>query len=328
MQPAGIRGLWNSPAGLSATAVPTGTKLNRDLAIGRLGVGGVPMADAAIVSTAPLLGAYMSEGNNTMVRLEKQLNRPINIGVAFTDHTNPNIAANTFPFDLQWPGPRKLVLSHALIGFGWDMATTAAGAHDADYAQAVTNLVPWKERILSIRIGWEFNVNNSYPWTIGASGGTNQSAANYAACFNRFARMIREQMPGVLIDWCPLSDHTLPDAWYPGDDVVDIIGNDVYCKQAFHANSFAPFLYQTAGLLWQEKFAQTHGKLMSYPEWAIDYTSGAAWISRMAEWMMRPRSAGRVIYQCYWNSDDVVTTALDSKPLNLAAYQAAFAELS
>lgn len=326
MQRKGIRGTWNSPAGLSVTATPTGTKTDRDLAIGRLQVGGVPMADARIMSSGPLLGAYVNDGPPNMGKFELQLNRPIDIAVAFTDSNNPDITANTYPFDLQWPGSRKLVLSHALIGFGWDMAVSAAGGHDADYSAAVDNLVPWKERILAIRPGWEFNANNSYPWTIGGAGGTNQTAANYAASFQRFASYIREKLPGVLIDWCPLSDHTLPDAWYPGDEYVDVIGNDVYCKQAFHANSFRPFLTQTAGLYWQEKFASVHGKLMSYPEWAIDYTSGAAWIKAMAEWMHRPRAC-RVAYQCYWNSNDIVNSALTSKPLNLAAYKAAFAEL-
>lgn len=327
MQRKGIRGTWLSPAGLSLISEPTGLKLDRDLAIGRIDAGGTLLADSHMLSTDPILGAFTESPNNdplAIVKFEAQLQRPIDLVTAFTD--NVQLESNTFPFDVQWPGARKLIISQTLTEPGWNMATTAAGAHDAEYQQAVDNLVPWKERILAVRIGWEFNANGGYPWSIGGSG-TNQSAANYALCFHRFALMFRKAMPGVLIDWCPLSDHTIPDAWYPGDDVVDIIGNDVYIKQAFHANSFDVSLAQTAGLLWQESFAQAHGKLMGYAEWATDYTDGSEWIRKMAEWMRRPRSAGRVLYQSYWNSDSVVSAALTNKPLNLAAYKAAFAEL-
>jgi hypothetical protein len=324
MQRKGIRGTWNSPAGLKPDAVPTGALVDRDMVVGRMLSAGAPIVDSRMFTTDPILGVYLA--SEDMGRFEQQLNRPISAVTAFTDSNNPDITANDFPFWLQWPGDRKLILSHALIGFGWDMADSASGAHDADYQQAVDNLIPWKDRILSIRIGWEFNVNNGYPWSQGGAGGSNQTPTNYADSFNRFATKIREGLPGVLIDWCPLADHALPDPWYPGDDVVDVIGNDVYVKQAFHSNSFSQVLNWSAGLNWQEQFAQAHGKLMGFAEWAIDYTDGARWIQQMSEWMKRPR-ANRVVYQAYWNSNDVVSTKLDDLPLNLAAYKAAFAEL-
>jgi hypothetical protein len=322
MQRKGLRGTWFSPTGLTPDGVPTGTKVDRDMAIGRMDSCGVPQVDSALITTDPILGAYL-DGQELMPRMESQLNRPINMAVAFTDNTT--LSANDFVFWLQWPGSRKVVVSQTLTQPGWDMNLSAGGTYDAVYSAAVDNLVPYKDRILAVRIGWEFNVNGGYPWSIGGAG-SNQTPANYAASFNRFALMFRERLPGVLIDWCPLWDHTLPDAWYPGDDAVDVIGNDVYVKQAFHANSFTPVLYGTAGLLWQEQFAQAHGKMMSFPEWAIDYANGADFIMKMAEWMRKPRSS-RVLYQGYWNSNSAVSTALDDLPLNLAAYKAAFAEL-
>lgn len=325
MQRKGIRGTFRNPAGYTPAAEPTGTNIDRDLAIGRMNVGGSPIADALMFSTDPIFAAYTDPSDITL--FEQQVNRPIKVVCAFTDSNNPDVRVNTFPFDLQWPGDRKLILSHALIGYGWDMNDSASGFYDADYQQAVDNLLPWKDRILSVRIGWEFNASGGYPWSPGGAGGSNQTAANYAASFNRFASMFRETLPGVLIDWCPLSDHALPDPWYPGDDVVDIIGNDVYVKQAFHPNSFAFSLGTAAGLTWQESFAQAHGKLMGFAEWATDYADGATWITRMAEFMRRPRAVGRVIYQSYWNSNNIVTTALDDKPINLAAFKAAFGEI-
>lgn len=301
-------------------------KLDRDMAIGRMHVGGVPTVDSQYINTGPLLGIFCESTNNDPAivnRFEKDINRPVDLVTGFSD--NGDLTINDFVFYLQWPGPRKVIISQTLSNPGWDMAVAAAGGHDSEYQQAVNKLIPWKHRILSVRIGWEFNANGGYPWSIGGAG-SNQTPANYAAAFHRFATMFRAGLPGVLIDWCPLSDHTIPDAWYPGDDVVDVIGNDVYVKQAFHPNSFAATLATPAGLLWQEQFASAHGKLIGYPEWAIDYTDGSAWIQAMAEWMMRPR-ANRCIYQSYWNSNSVVGTYLNDKPLNLAAYKAAFGEL-
>lgn len=329
MQRRGIRGAWRRTAGRTPDGEPTGTVVDRDLRFGRMDVGGMSLCDQRHMSTDPIFAAYTASLNinpSEIARFEQHMNRPIDAVVAFTDHNNADVASNDWPFYLQWPGTRKLILSHALIGFGWDMDDSASGVHDSDYIQAANNLVPWRDRILSIRIGWEFNVDNGYPWSQGGTGGSNQTPANYAASFARFASKIRERLPGVPIDWCPLADHPLPDDWYPGDEYVDIIGNDVYVKQAFHSNNFSQVLGWTAGLYWQEAFATQHGKLMSYPEWAIDYTNGSDFIQKMSEWMRKPR-ASRVLYQGYWNSNDVVSTKLDDKPLNLAAYKAAFAEL-
>lgn len=325
MQRKGIRGWWRSTAGNKPTDVPSGAKLDRDLAIGRMEVGGVPMADSRRISSAPIIAAY-TDSPADMTKFEGQLNRPVDVAVAFTD--SDTIQSNDFPFWLQWPGTRKLILSQCLIANGWDMATTATGAHDSDYAEAADKIAEWQDRILSVRIGWEFNVTGGYPWTVGGPGASNQTAARYQACFHRFATMIRDRAPGVLIDWCPLADHVLPDPWYPGDDVVDIIGNDVYTKEEFHSGSFDDVLDWDAGLIWQEKFAQAHGKLMGFAEWATDYDGGIAedFIKKMAAWMQRPR-VNRVVYHGYWNSNQVVSTKLDDKPLNLAAYKAAFAEL-
>lgn len=322
----GLRGAWLNPSGLKPDGVPTGAKIDRDLAIGRLDVGGSLLVDSRHLSTDPILGAYTESLNNdpsVISRFEQQLARPIDLVVGFTD--NATLEANDFVFWLQWPGSRKIVVSQCLTEPGWNMVDAYSGGHDAEFDAAVANLLPYRDRIMSIRIGWEFNVNNGYPWSQGGSG-TNQTPANYALAFARFARKFRSAMPGIPIDWCPLMDHPAADPWYPGDDVVDIIGSDVYVKQAFHANSFDVALDATSGLRWQESFASAHGKLMSIPEWGIDYTDGSVFIRKMAEWMRRPR-VSRVLYQSYWNSNSVVNTALDNLPLNLAAYKAAFAEI-
>lgn len=323
MQRKGIRGTWSSPAGISPRAEPTGTKLDRDLRIGRLDVGCVPQVDSYLLTTDPLLGAYVGPQTG-FARMESQINRPINVAVSYTDAAN--IVANVFVFEDMFPGSRKLILSQTLTQPGWDMDDSASGVYDSLYEQAMQNLVPWKHRMLSLRIGWEFNAHD-YPWAVGGAG-SNQTPANYAASFARMAGFARKYLPGVPIDWCSVWDHDLPDPWYPGDEFVDIVSSDMYVRSAFHPHNFEQLLTGTAGLHWMESFANTHGKLMAFPEWATDYDDGADIINAMVEWMRRPR-VNRVLYQCYWNSNEAsIGSALDDKPINLAAYKAAFAERS
>lgn len=320
MQRHSIRGVWNNPAGKQMVDPPIGTPVARDIKYGRLHTLGTPTIGATFASTGPLcLGC--GGDSDAAALLEKDLQRPLDGAVAFTD--NSTIEANDFVFWLQWPGSRKLVVSQTLTEPGWDMAATAGGSHDGEYQDAVDNLLPYADRILAVRIGWEFNVTGGYPWTIGGSG-TNQSAANYAACFRRFAKKFREKMPHVLIDWCPLADHNVPDAWYPGDEYVDIIGNDVYQKQAFHSDSFQQVLEWNAGLYWQEKFASAHGKMMGFPEWATDYDT-QTFVYRMAEFMYRPRQV-RVAYQGWWNTTDSFSSAFKDLPNNYRAYKEMFGE--
>jgi hypothetical protein len=272
------------------------------------------------LTTGPAIAMFVDDEAAAQA-VEAELGRPLDAVVAFTDHTNVDIAENTFPFETQWPGDRKLILSHCLSVDGWDMDEAGDGTHDADYQEAVDNLVPYRDRIFSLRIGWEFNATGGFPWAIGGAG-TNQSAANYVLAFNRFARMVREAMPEVLIDWCPLWDQADPDPWYPGDDVVDIIGNDVYLKQAFWTDQFYDALFNTdAGLTWQESFAQTHGKLMAIAEFGSDFNTGT-WVTSMLKWMQRPRAA-RVLYHGYWNSAQSFDSSFETYPVNAAAYYAA-----
>jgi beta-mannanase len=99
---------------------------------------------------------------------------------------------------------------------------------------------------------------------------------------------------------------TWGEAAYPGDQHVDIIGLDIYNKK--QGKNPPPF--QTT---WQRKLlpaleshlqlARTHGKPVSYAEWANGSVDEPAYIANMAEWFNRlPASGpGKLTYQCYFN---------------------------
>jgi hypothetical protein len=272
------------------------------------------------ITSEPILGQYVGfpTDNSKVAAFEASLGRPLDYTLAFTDANN--IQSNIFA--LQSDTTRRMVISQCLIAPGWDMAATAAGSHDSDYDNASFFLSAYADRVVSIRIGWEMNFPNGYPWSIGGSG-VNVTKANYIACFRRLVDFFRQRMPDVPIDWCPGFDQEA-ETWYPGDDYVDIIGSDIYLKQAFYSDNFNNVYSAISGLRWLDKFSSSHGKMISVPEWSGDYNSGVL-INGMAKWLRRPR-ANPVIYHSYWNSTDSFNGLLTNYPNAAAAYYANFGD--
>lgn len=290
-----------------------------DLPIGNMRQQGSANNNGLFLSSDPALGQYPSgPDDGSLAPFEKLLGRKLDYILGFGD-TN-TLDSNTFRFD-DWPG-RRLVMSLCLIAPGWDMAATAAGAHDAIYQSSAARLAPFVDRIVSLRPGWEMNING-FPWGgTGSGGATNVNAANYVLCFQRYVNYLREAMPGALIDWCP-NFGADPTTWYPGDEYCDVIGLDAYMNSAFFpGDSWGSIFESPFGLRWLDGFSSTHGKFMSLPEWATNFNTGN-YITPMAAWLKRPR-ANRCLYQSYWNSNDSFTGKLSGYPVAQAAYLKAF----
>lgn len=289
-----------------------------DTALGNTRPQGQVNFTGKFATTDPAIGQYPSFPPNgtdvTFIESPQGLNRPLDYFLAFTD---PNLI-NSSIFALQTIPNRRLIVSQCMSAPGWDLAVAAAGGHDADYIAAATNLAPYADRIVSVRIGWEMNVTG-YPWTAGGTG-SNQTQANYIATFKRMSNYMRELLgPDVLIDWCPLfgTDAT---SWYPGDEFVDVIGMDIYNQAAF-PQSWDSMYESAGGLRWLDGFSSSHGKFISIPEWGCDRNNAAGvdFVSKMGRWLKRPR-ANRVLYHSFWNSDDSFVGRLAHNPLLQAEY--------
>jgi hypothetical protein len=126
-----------------------------------------------------------------------------------------------------------------------------------------------------------------------------------------------------------------PDRAYPGDDVVDVIGSDVYNEywSPTLADPRVRFLWlvnQPFGLKWLRDFAAAHGKPTAYSEWGSgtrpDGHGGGDdphFIESMAGWF---RQTGP-LYQSYW---EVAGSGYDDRlsqgrhPRAASAYREAF----
>jgi hypothetical protein len=147
---------------------------------------------------------------------------------------------------------------------GGTNAQGAAGAYDAGIIQFAKNIAAnakLQANQMLVRVGREMN-GDWYKWSAIAD------PASYIAFFRRIVGLLRQYAPGVRIVWCTslgTSKGFNPENAYPGDDVVDFVGSDVY--DFYWANpSAAPqarwnqLLTEGYGLNWLAGMSSKHGK--------------------------------------------------------------------
>jgi hypothetical protein len=226
-----------------------------------------------------------------------------------------------------WAGSgRRLVLGVAMLPEDDESATMSAGAagdYDFHFKALAERLVADGEQDAILRVGWEFNLRESR-WFTADEDDFKSYWRNIAAVMNT--------VPGskFLLDWNVNNGRGPVDAksYYPGDDVVDIIGVDAYdvsgdaypypkscdagCRTSRQTRAWDRDIFGGEhGLSSWRTFAQQHGKPMSLPEWGLwarpDGTGGGndpAYVRRMHDFIVDP--ASNLAYQAYFefNGDD------------------------
>jgi hypothetical protein len=187
------------------------------------------------------------------------------------------------------------------------LARGARGDYDAYFRSIGEAIVAAGFRTAVIRIGWEFN-GGWYPWA------AKPAPDDFVAFWRRIVVAMRA-VPGqsFRFDWCPSwgMQQIAPDRVYPGDDVVDIIGLDIYNASWTPATAdpvarWRSFVDEPFGLRWQSDFARAHHKAVSFPEWGTGTRPDGHgpgddpyFVTRMAAWI----AAQHALYQDYWNYD-------------------------
>ncbi len=164
------------------------------------------------------------------------LDRPVD--VAGTTITTTSYIGSGMPYTTSGGAYPLLEVSFPLLSiFGEsnaldDMSKAASGAYDATYTQMAEALAAWKNPLLSVRIGWEFN-GNWYTWSNGV--GPSATYANYVAAFQRAAAIVKAKNPNALIQWCVAWGQPDPTPYWPGaydaqsnPGGVDVISMDFY----------------------------------------------------------------------------------------------------
>ena len=226
----------------------------------------------------PAFGVYEGPGTGGTARipgLTQWLGRaPDRALDFFANDTWPSLESDAAWTCYSWSPPATgavvpaMTFSVPLTVNGTSLADVAAGLHDSSFLSVARSLVTYNWGHSVVRLGWEFN-GGWMPWA------ADQNPAAYVAAYRHVVALMRS-VPGAefTFDWCTSwgPNSTAPDSVYPGDDVVDIIGMDVYNRYYSPADSnpqnrWQMFLTAPYGLNWLVSFAALHGKSISIPEW-------------------------------------------------------------
>ncbi len=226
---------------------------------------------------------------------------------------------------------RQLVISQSLfpsslVGSDW-LVAGAAGEFVAHARALARNLVAAGLGGSVIRLAEEAN-DTASPYAIG-------STPVQWALWRRFWRvtvLAMRSVPGAhfLFDWC-VNAYWRPiplRAWYPGDDVVDIVGIDAYDMGVPVGEDRWRRIYTEAdGIRAVLRFAAAHGKPVSLPEWGLaprgapGFGGGddPAYVDGIAQ-VVRDNP---VAYEAYFYNRQA-SELLRTSPRSLAAYRRHF----
>jgi hypothetical protein len=203
---------------------------------------------------------------------------------------------------------RNVVWSVPLTVKGTALADVANGGHDAEFEAAAKAIAEAQPRAI-IRLGWEMNLQ-SMAWF--AKG----QEADYIGAFRRVVGIFRRYSNDFRYDWCPGwgPQDSAADLAYPGDDVVDYVGLDVYdFKYDGSTQERWSKFYKKAsfGLEWHRDFAIQHGKLMSFPEWGVgNFGDNPFFVQQMHDWFVA--NGKNIAYAAYFDVNGLWPTQIDN----------------
>jgi Glycosyl hydrolase family 26 len=319
------------------------------LALPLLVVGAAGLASTAQASAATVpIGLYAGPGAvSSLTSFASWLGVPVNYATDYVPYTN----GWSTDFNPQWlVGPwgswvkaspnRRLVLGVPLLenGYAGQFSQEAAGAFDTYFSGLGTQLVLHGLGSTIIRLGYEANNPDIGPWQ------ATDDPSGYIAAYRHIVGVLRA-VPGqhFLFDWNPTAGLTpnLPlnsfASFYPGDDVVDIIGLDCYdidwnTPTATPQQRWSDLVNETMGLQDQRTFADAHDKPVSFPEWGLYAAQSTLfagggddpyYVNQMASWINSSNTAYESYFDLNWGGG-----TLASYPLSEAAYVLDFGPVS
>ena len=312
-------------------------------------VAGVTATVAALAASSPPATTtclYSREQVNVLDDFGRALGRPLSCALVFNDVTT-DWASWEKPWftddpssNLNWASwvraqnGRTLIDTQSLVPSGvpadW-RARGAAGEYDAHAVTLARNLVAAGLGSAIIRLGPEANGDVK----IDPIGTTPADYVNWRTYWARVARAMRS-VPGAhfQFDWTVNAGYRpIPfDSYYPGNDVVDIIGIDSYDFTVGHPTTpdqrWANQYNQPGGMRALIAYARARHKPLSIPEWGLVSTAdrgggdNPSYIDGIAD-VLR---ANHARYQSYFLSPNGgVGMTLTDAPRSFAEYQVRFA---
>jgi hypothetical protein len=311
-----------------------------------VGLVGIKLLTPSHAATSFLQGIYKGDFSQTPINnFEAFVGHKLDITEIFLDgSSNPAGGAPyyfTFPSDMQntWKGRRLIIGAGGPFNTVTNCPSQAAqetywskmanGTYDSYVRTQAQNLVSSGHADTIIRMFHEYNGG----WFPDCLYSTPTQVANFKTTFRNWVNIYRAT-PGqnFTIMWNPtynpnnLGTMANVTNTYPGDDVVDAIGLDVYddYMQGYVANTFTQTdaVRQAAfnnlltrsdyGLNVWAAYAKSHGKQLDCPEWGMGYDGGSSggdntyFINGMSAFFKNP--ANNVGLESFWEESDCAAT--------------------
>lgn len=312
------------------------------------GVAAAPPAPRPVVGDTKTACVYTFHRLSLLHEFERNVGRKSSCVVLFNDAV-PQWAGWENPWflhhggaDYAWPswlrsghGSRTAVVTQALVPAGvpadW-RRRGAAGEYDAHARALATALVAKGFGTAIIRLGHEAN-GDWYKDSIGNNASDHRDWRLFWARTVRTMRSVRGAH--FTFDWTVNSgNRAVPFAdYYPGDDVVDVIGIDNYDglpeKQlAAGASRWRMQYTRRGGARDLIAFAERHHRPLSFPEWGLVLSNTKAGGGDDANYvteMARLIRTHRVRYQGLWyHSSQGPQLTPKTSPRAFAAYRKLF----
>ena len=282
------------------------------------------LAEATYDFSSTKMGIYTGPGDiNGHNNFENWLGQPVPYATDYIDYKNgwqADFHDSGIWLEKPWgkwvsQGGRRLVLGVPMLENSsvGQFSQGVNGNFDAYFKDLASQLVANNLSNSIIRLGYEANCSSIGPWQ------ALDNPAGYKQLFRHEVAVMRS-VPGAgfLFDWTVCNGlqngHALNsfDSFYPGDDVVDIIGIDIYDVK-WGDTSVTPqqrwdyILKRQMGVNELLAYAGSHSKATSFPEWGL-YKPGDSFAGGGDDPYFIQQMAGLIsdikpIYQAYFNLD-------------------------
>jgi hypothetical protein len=307
-------------------------------------------ADAAL-----LQGVYRGAGAtgvSNVATYDQWLGHDITLGTDYEPQDGTDIGNATWLMNAwgQWVASgsgRNLVLAVPMLPPktpGVSLAACASGSYDSTWASLAQNLVKAGLPSAYLRLGWEFD-GDWYPWGAPPGSGLEPSLVG---CFRDIVLAMRAAEPGAHFAFIwNLSTRFNSDTTYlantwPGGDVVDYVGMDLFDRSSapntypYPSPCDATCMLQHQQNAWASNygffttlaaFSASKGKPFCVPEWGIaSGTNGGGddpyFLQQMYNAMTTP--ANNVAFEAYF---DYGASSLSIRPYASPDSSATFVQL-
>ncbi|WP_226345330.1 malectin domain-containing carbohydrate-binding protein [Agilicoccus flavus] len=209
-----------------------------------------------------------------------------------------------------------------------NLSTAAAGGYNAEWEKFARNLAA-KYPTAYVRPGWEMNLPGWYYHA------TPANSAQWKQAFRHAVISMRRAAPGLRMVFNPNEGPgqtgTLDAAvFWPGDDVVDIVGIDAYDWDPPFTTSANIAYHRDKAYGWNHwlNFAKAHGKKFALPEWGVaPANSGSGgdnptYIDFVYGWLQANRD--HIAFETYFQESDsyIRSNLFSGSPKASSAYKA------